>query len=390
MDEKSVNKVEEGQAIAEQVICLIESDPKALDQADLLKAFAEKNPYAKGFFERMSDETYLRDGIANYLQDGKEEHAENLTQQIEKKRKNRVWMHLFYATSSVAAVVVAGILLFRSISPVEELPGVAMQEEEIPAMIVASGDTILLLDSQQEIKIGNTVVGHTVVNKIDYSSQAAAVHPGQEYHTLVVPGKSVYIIVLSDGTEVTLNTGSRLTYPVNFDGDLRKVQMEGEICFDVSKRERQPFIVTTGNVSVRVLGTLFNMEAYPGEPVITTLVKGKIEVSNGEKSRVIAPNQQVIISPGQFEVRRVYADEFVGWTKGVFHFTDTPLSIIMSKLARWYDADVVFATSSAKNIRFTLEIKRYDDILNILSKIEKSGCVNFRIEGKKIVVEEVN
>jgi hypothetical protein len=390
MDKKDIEKVEEGQAIAGQVLQVMREGSTESVPPEAIRKFAAENVCAHDFFERMSDESYLKDAVENYPQENKAEHAENLTRQIETKRKRVIYKHFLYAVSSAAAVIAVGFFFFRTISPVENLP-LLVEQPEVPAVLMESGEAVSLLEPAGDLKIGNTIVEHTTANKIVYpASVDTAADLVPEYHTLIVPGKSVYAVVLSDGTEVTLNAGSRLTYPVSFTGDRREVQMEGEVCFNVAKRESQPFIATTGNISVLVLGTLFNMEAYPGEPVVTTLVRGKLEVSDGKRKRIIMPNQQAIISPGQFDVRNVSANEYVSWTTGLFSFTKTPLNMILAKLARWYDVEIVYATPSVQNIRFTLEIKRYDDIASILSKIEKSGTVRFKIEDKKIIVEELN
>ena len=90
---------------------------------------------------------------------------------------------------------------------------------------------------------------------------------------------------------------------------------------------------------------------------------------------------------GQIRVRKVVAEEYIGWTRGEFRFTRTRLEEVMTRLARWYDVEVFFAVPDLKNARFTLNLERYDNINKILSKIEKTGRVHFRIQGQCIIVE---
>ena len=210
-----------------------------------------------------------------------------------------------------------------------------------------------------------------------------------KYNTLIVPRGGEYELLLSDGTRVWMNSESKLVYPVHFSGDFREVQMEGEVCFKVAKNERQPFIVKTQGISVEVLGTFFNVEAYPTDEVITTtLVEGRVNVSNGKQECVMSPNQQVIADGGQLVVREVDAAEVVRWIEGVCYFSETSLEDIMDKLARWYDVEIFFANASAKEAHFSLEIERYDNIAAVLSKIEKTGRVKFKINGRTVIVEE--
>ena len=131
------------------------------------------------------------------------------------------------------------------------------------------------------------------------------------------------------------------------------------------------------------------MEAYPEKKdVITTLVEGRINVSDGERERVVEPGQQIIATGDELLVKQVRAEEFVSWTRGVCFFTDTSLEQIMEKLSRWYDVEVVFTHPSLRDAHFTLEIKRYDNISDVLVRIEKTERVKFRVEGNVVTVDE--
>ena len=294
-----------------------------------------------------------------------------------------------------AAALLAGVMIFffnnkELITPqavvVKQQPILKAQKA---ILVLSNGRRVSISDSTSSTI--NAANGLTIVsrgNRLLYDQQPASGATEEELNTLIIPRGAEYQLKLADGTIAWLNSNSSLTYPVNFNGDLRNVSMSGEVCFDVTKRVNQPFIVKTGNVSVRVLGTYFNIEAYEGEPVTTTLARGKIEVSDGNSKKIIIPNQQAIISAGQFEVKQVYAEDYVSWVEGVFNFHNTRLDDIMQKLARWYDVDVTFETPSSKNARITFEIKRPENIANILHTIEQTGRVKFEIKGKKVIVKD--
>lgn len=164
--------------------------------------------------------------------------------------------------------------------------------------------------------------------------------------------------------------------------------MEGEVCFDVARKEEQPFVVKTAGLEVKVLGTLFNMEAYPEDlRVTTTLVRGKVEVTAGDNIRVLHPDQQLALEAGRFTLKQVVAEDYIGWTSGLFHFTEASLEEIMTKLARWYDVEFFFARPNLREAHFSLDIRRYENIATILLKLEKTGRARFRVSGKTVVIE---
>ena len=163
-----------------------------------------------------------------------------------------------------------------------------------------------------------------------------------------------------------------------------------EEAFSEPRNESQPFVVKTREATVTVLGTLFNMEAYPeNQQVITTLVRGKVEIGTGQARQILAPDEQAVVEKsGVISVKNVYAADYVNWTNGIFHFTEASLEEIMTKLARWYNMDFFFANPSLKEAHFTLEIQRYDRVATILSKIEKTGRVHFKVNGNTVIIEE--
>ena len=226
--------------------------------------------------------------------------------------------------------------------------------------------------------------------KVVYSAPVASQPENVVYNTLSIPNGGEYRLLLADGSAVHLNAGSELCYPVAFAAAERKVYLKGEACFEVAKKEKQPFVVKVDEIEVLVTGTLFNVEAYPEtKEVKMTLVEGRVEVKTEEHRQLLSPDEQALVDKqeGQIRVRKVVAEEYIGWTRGEFRFTRTRLEEVMTRLARWYDVEVFFAVPDLKNARFTLNLERYDNINKILSKIEKTGRVHFRIQGQCIIVE---
>lgn len=150
--------------------------------------------------------------------------------------------------------------------------------------------------------------------------------PVADWHTLEVSKGGEYIMTLQDGTVVWLNSETKMRYPVQFSGQNREVWLEGEAYFKVAKNEKQPFVVKTENMDVRVLGTEFNLKAYADEKwVQATLVRGEVAVFTGMDKSVrntLKPEQQAEwdIEKGKLDVKTVELDLYIAWKNGQFVF----------------------------------------------------------------------
>ena len=210
------------------------------------------------------------------------------------------------------------------------------------------------------------------------------------YNTVKVPVGGEYQLTLSDGTKVMLNSESEIKFPVQFNQNKRKVWIAGEVFFDVAHNKNKPFIVDVKNVEIEVLGTEFNVEAYHDQKsVVTTLVRGSVEVRKGQESVIIKPDQQAFISDGgeQFAVKNVIAENYVLWKDGVFYFEEADLGTIMQKLERWYGIKVFYMNQTIKMKRFSVEVKRYEEIEDVLNMLERTNKVNFEINENVITVK---
>ena len=179
---------------------------------------------------------------------------------------------------------------------------------------------------------------------------------------------------------------SSLRFPVTFANEKREVELEGEAYFEVSKNGL-PFIVSTHGMQIEVLGTTFNVSAYPNEECQTTLVNGSVKINAGQgESLILKPSQQASIAPGSndIQVKTVDTSFYTSWIKGKINFKDQRLEDIMKILSRWYDMKVVYANADIKNIRFGCNIDRYEDIAPFVNLLEKTEKVHVKIKDKTI------
>jgi len=174
------------------------------------------------------------------------------------------------------------------------------------------------------------------------------------FHTLEIPVAADYRLRLSDGTTVYLNSETKLKYPEVFGGEERKVYLEGEAYFEVAEDPEHPFRVMVNDVEIEVLGTHFNVNAYPEQKgVATTLAEGKVKVKDRGREAVLIPGQQAVATPEGLDVREVDVQEFLSWKDGLFIFRRMPLAEIMTQVYRWYGIKPEFSDKALRELTFT-------------------------------------
>lgn len=197
---------------------------------------------------------------------------------------------------------------------------------------------------------------------------------------------------LPDGTSVTLNHYSTLTYPERFKTDNREVELNGEAYFEVSKDKKHPFIVQTDAVDVRVLGTHFNVDAYrDSHDVRTTLLTGSVAVSNKSNSEhmILKPNEIAIYNKVEKKLTRkllVDATDEISWRHGEFIFDDVPLSDIARKLSNSFGTTIQITDSALQNYRISARFPNGEDLETILSVLQDAGYFNYSHDNNQITI----
>jgi len=166
---------------------------------------------------------------------------------------------------------------------------------------------------------------------------------------IIAPIGSRTVVQLTDGSEVHLNYGSRLKYPQTFTGDSREVRLTGEGYFDVAHNPEKPFIVKTGKLNVKALGTAFNVWAYPeNDAVQTTLVNGKVVLESVEKEGIIkticpmTPGQHVNcnVKTGTVSSSEGNIEKYIAWKEGKLIFDETTILEVAEKLGRMFNVSI--------------------------------------------------
>ncbi|MDB5156427.1 MAG: hypothetical protein JWR50_1134 [Mucilaginibacter sp.] len=211
------------------------------------------------------------------------------------------------------------------------------------------------------------------------------------YNTVTTSKGGKFELVLSDGSRVMLNAHSSLTFPTSFSSlSDRRVQLIGEAYFEVAHNKASPFRVTSGKHTVEVLGTHFNVMAYPDEKMIeTTLIQGSVKVSVPGSIKIIKPGQQARATETNLQIEEhVDTDDVLAWKNGYFIFNDDDLNTIMRKISRWYDVDVTYdqAGSDIRSSRFGGIVSRARNLSVVLNTMERTGKVKFKVTGRRITV----
>ncbi|MFI1773035.1 FecR family protein [Thalassobellus citreus] len=214
------------------------------------------------------------------------------------------------------------------------------------------------------------------------------------YNYLTIPRGGQYFLKLADGTKVWLNSETQLKYPTNFiDGETRIVELiYGEAYFDVSpstSHNGSKFKVHNNNQDIEVLGTEFNIKAYKNEnKIYTTLIEGKVAVSNITTSSVLKPNQQSILSinTNHIDITEVNVYPEISWKDGIFNFREKKLQDVVIVLMRWYNIEISFKDESLKHERFNGLIRKNQSLESILNTIKQTQTIEYeKIENKIIL-----
>ena len=202
------------------------------------------------------------------------------------------------------------------------------------------------------------------------------------------PAGTTTSVTLSDGTKVLLSANSRLEYDKAFTSNKREVTLVGEARFSVAKDAHRPFIVRTEQIQTQVLGTVFDVKAYPQTTPDVTLYEGSVEVSlNGTSPKRMQPGEQAILNE-EGELRLEKASDTQGkWAEGEFAFDNQVLIEAMQEIGSWYNISVVFHSRPLLEERIYLRMNRERPVEEVLEVLNDLGVAKFSMKDNRIVVE---
>ncbi len=268
--------------------------------------------------------------------------------------------------------------------------------------IKAENNTRIILQSGEEVRIekklsqikydvkGENILidsGQKIVQKTDNTNET--------FNTVIVPYGKRTQIILSEGTIIWLNSGSKLIYPVIFAKNKREVYIEGEAVFEVSHMNDKPFVVSTKDFDIKVLGTIFNVSAYSDDKNSSAvLAQGKIElVFTGasilsKKKLEISPGSMAVFDHNQrtFEKTQVNPQIYLSWRDGYLTLNREKLENILKKLSRYYNVEMVITDNKLKNATFSGSLDLKNSPEEVLSVVNETTPLTYSIDHEKIFI----
>ncbi|MET4543498.1 transmembrane sensor [Pedobacter africanus] len=320
---------------------------------------------------------------------------------IKPAKTTKLWPRIFTVAAAVAAIAF-GVWFYTSNNTARH-PELVSGSPNYANDIAPGGNRATLTSNGKSINLSDTKAGIVVNDDIKYND-GSIVNPSlrggttRQSHllTVITPRGGTYFVILQDGTKVWLNADSKLEFLSDYRNKLQRiVKIEGEAYFEVAKNKRKPFIVQSAGQNITVLGTHFNISAYEGEAIKTTLLEGSVrvgllsppggEMSAGQRGAVtLKPNQQSHVTPNAGITVTEADPNATAWVKGAFSFNNASLEVVMKQLARWYDVEVVYP-NGIPNRRFTGDLDRKLTAAEALDLLRFTK-VKFKIDGKKIIV----
>ena len=361
-----------------------------------LNEWRSVSPRHEELFQRMLSSEHVEKSISRFVKTEEEEERGwwQLQQKARSGRSVRKIKWFPYAAAIVLILSVGGVFYFSGDKEQTEILPIAKNEVQVPG-----SRAVLILPDGRKVDMENEVLRSDMAQSDSLLLVSArslkyrdidSPDTTEIFHTLEIPRGGEYLLTLSDGTMIYLNSESTLSFPVKFQGKERKVYLTGEAYFKVAKNTEHPFVVTAGELEVLVTGTTFGVRAYKDEKDIqTTLESGQVTVRVEGKSVKLVPNKQVLFNKSTMglEVRDVDVDLYLAWADGRLVYDNCPLEKILTDLGRWYNIDVFYSRDELRSYQFSLNMKKHEEFTQVLELIGKTGEVQFEIKDNTVIVK---
>ncbi|QIA08344.1 FecR family protein [Draconibacterium halophilum] len=346
----------------------------------------------KDSHEVLNEEDFLRIWIK----------IDQFNQLHKKKVRNLKFRRIFYWAATVIILISFSALSYYHLFEKEDRFIFMFNEEQVKndeaRIILPDGKEIALEKDKSTMVLNNSTLTINNDSVIDLPKKDVQISKNKLLNEVVLPYGKQTELLLADGTKVWLNAGSKFAFPSKFALDKREVYLEGEAYFEVINQNDQPFVVNVANLDIVVLGTHFNVSAYPEDGnVETVLLEGAVIVSNpkslgfGQNHFRLKPFQRASFSKEKNEIKIIDepdAANYIAWTNGWLQFQQENLIEVLDKLERFYDVNfhVAKELTSSKLITGKLDLKvSLEDVLMALADVSE---IDYRIDGDNIIIEE--
>lgn len=361
-------------------------------EEEILKKWIDEDPSHRNEYENILKR--MRSDLLTNEPADTQAARKQFSKQISASSKTMLYLHHYIKHACAAAVFIAVFIASWQY---------LFQENQSHHMAIVPGTqrAILQIDNNTEVEIFPTSVIDEANTPMSLSNESGILRYDKlalkdsthtMNHTLTVPRGGEYALILADGTKITLNSESQLTYPAAFlpTDTAREVYIKGEAFFNVAKNEKLPFKVHTSQGLIEVYGTQFNVHDYADEEqTLITLAEGSIGFISPDGTQYkLEPNQQIssLHATTNITIRNVDATLFCSWIDGIFEFNGMPLKQIMRQLSRWYNIDYQFSDPSLEVHPFTGIAFKNAPLSELLQQIEKTTQIHFEIRENTIII----
>lgn len=329
-----------------------------------------------------------------------QEKPKSISTLLRKRKRKAIILNSFlkYAAIFIGATLLSYTIFHRSTESQLTIDNLSLVHDKVT--LTFEDGSVKEINPKVENKIENekgATIGLQVGNEIIYNTKVDE-NTSDESNTLKVPYGKSFKVTLNDGTQVQLNAGSTLTYPQKFaDNAPREVHLEGEAYFVVAKDKNCPFIVNSKNIGIKVLGTQFNVSAYPNEKInYVVLVEGSLAIDEIEKrgsdtarSLLLKPNQKAQLnleSNSGMSITDVGVTKYIAWRSGELYFQNDSFDKILVKLERKFNVSIENRNKKLGQMHFT---GRFDkkDIFEILNTFKLHTPFSYKIKNETIIIE---
>lgn len=341
------------------------------DEYGELKLWIDASEENKQQFKTLMNANYLYSMTCDLTED---DSAYRIICREHKMRKLK--RRLIRASMSAAAVLLISFASYVMIGKLAVEKTVIMANNDSDKVVLTAFNTDKIESQLDTMTIYERV---EIDKKIENPKKMVDTVSDIKIISVKVPAKLNHKVTLEDGTVVWINSDSELKYPNHFVGETREVYLEGEAFFEVAENKTKPFIVSTAESKVKVLGTVFNINAYKSSRNnSTTLISGSVEMLAGGQSVVMHPNEKAVFnkSDGAMKVETYDGNRDIAWISGKYYFNAQPFEEILGVLSRWYDVKFTFTSDSIKNLTFTGVINKNIPINEIIEMLTEA--INFQ------------
>ncbi len=300
------------------------------------------------------------------------------------------WLTYLKYAAGVAVFIAISSLIYLSVYTKNQFPIEVAQETALKGKVILADGSIKEFDSEQT-PIKQTTSGNLIINKDTIDAKIN--QSGSSMNQIVIPYGKRSDITLADGTHIWLNSGSQLSYPSEFKEDSREVYLSGEALFDVKPDRDKPFYVITRDIRIKVLGTSFNVSAYPEDHTVqTVLLRGKVSAG---KNKLLAATMDLV--PGErltynknnsnLSKDKVDVQLFSSWVDGYLVFLNIPITEVYLKLERYYNQDITLDDGLEK-ITFSGKLDLKATLKDVLENIAFASSVNVQENNGSFIIKK--